>query len=314
MTTLITGAGLVGTAFAQHAVGRGEKLVFFDVAPHTEYLVGRLGDHSTELVRADVRDLPALVAAISDHEVDTVVHSAGLIADRVSRPLYTGLQVNVVGTINVLEAVRLTGVRRLVNVSSNAVYDRRRASEGPITESAPRGPGRAYGNSKVMKELVAESYQIDFGLEIVTLRPAMAYGYGHFAGGSGGAKVQVLLEAGLTRSVARIDEAHTMDFEYVYGHDLGRAIDLATTVAMPENTTFNIGTGTITSFDGLVDTARSIFPDLEVEVVPGRPPAISAAETLDCGRARDELGWVPDFDLEAGFRHYVEELRAARDR
>ena len=187
MTTLITGIGLVGTAFAQHALRRGEKLVFFDLHPRADYLRRRLGpDHGAAVVRADIRDLPALVAAASDHAVHTVVHTAGLIADRVSDPLYTGLEVNVGGTINVAEAVRLAGVRRLVHISSFAVYDRRRSPVGPVAEDHPRGPGRAYGNSKVIKELVVESYRVDYGFELVTLRPANTYGYGHFAGDRAG--------------------------------------------------------------------------------------------------------------------------------
>lgn len=312
MTTLITGIGLVGTAFAQHALRRGEKLVFFDLHPRADYLRRRLGpDHSAETVCADVRDLPALVAAASDHGVDTVVHTAGLIADRVSNPLYTGLEVNVGGTVNVAEAVRLAGVRRLVHISSFAVYDRRRSPGGPVAEDHPRGPGRAYGNSKVIKELVVESYRVDYGFELVVLRPANTYGYGHFAGGSGGAKIQNLLVAGLRGTPARVRQEHTMDFEYVYGADVGRAIDRAATAELGPQAVFNIGTGVVTSFDELVETARRIFENLEVEVVPGRPPAVSAADPLDLTRARTGLGWQPEYDLEAGLRHYAAELESA---
>lgn len=309
MTTLITGIGLVGTAFARHALRRGERLVFFDLHPRADYLRRRLGpDHSAETVCADIRDLPALVAAASDHAVDTVVHTAGLIADRVSNPLYTGLEVNVGGTVNVAEAVRLAGVRRLVHISSFAVYDRRRSPGGPVAEDHPRGPGRAYGNSKVIKELVTESYRIDYGFELVTLRPANTYGYGHFAGGSGGAKIQNLLTAGLRGSTARVPQEHTMDFEYVYGADVGRAIDTAATAELGAHTVFNIGTGVVTGFDELVEAARRVCGRLEVEVVPGRPPAVSAADPLDLTRARTGLGWAPEYDLESGLRDYAAEL------
>ncbi len=311
MTTLITGIGLLGTAFAQHAAQRGEQLVFFDLHPRAEYLRQRLGpDHTAVTVQADIRDLPALVAAVSEHGADTVVHTAGLIADRVSSPLYTGLEVNVKGTINVAEAVRLTGVRRLIHVSSFAVYDRRLSPGGPVAEDHPRGPGRAYGNSKVVKELVLESYQIDFGFELVVLRPANAYGYGHFAGGSGGAKIQSLLTAGLRDTKARVPQEHTMDFEYVYEHDVGRAIDIAATASVGPHNVFNIGTGVVTTFDELVEAARRVFGRLDVEVIPGRPPAVAAGDPLDLTRARTELGWVPAYDLTAGLRSYAAELEA----
>ena len=136
MTTLVTGIGLVGTSFARCALDRDEPVVFLDLQDRPKYLQQRVGEAAGDIptVKADIRDLSALVATMRDHKVETVVHTAGLIGESVSRPLYTGLQVNVMGTINVLEAVRLSRVRRLVHVSSFGVYDRR----GPEALRSPR--------------------------------------------------------------------------------------------------------------------------------------------------------------------------------
>ena len=79
---------------------------------------------------------------------------------------------------------------------------------------------------------------------------------------------------------------------------------------MGPQTVFNVGTGVVTSFDELVEAARRVCGRLEVEVVPGRPPAVSAADPLDLTRARTELGWAPEYDLEAGLRHYAAELES----
>ncbi len=312
MTTLVTGTGLVGTSFARCALQRGEPVVFLDMQSRDEYLRERLGPIAADIptVRADIRDLSAVITAMREHNVETVVHTAGLIGDSVSRPLYTGLEVNVTGTINVLEAVRLARVRRLVHISSFAVYDRRRARGAPITEDAPRGPGRAYGNSKAIKELAAESYQKEFGFELAILRPANAYGYGHFEGGSFGSKIQALLQAGIDGQTAFVKQEHTMDFEYVYDLDVGRAVDLAATVDLPDKPIFNVGTGTITSFDDLVTAARRIVGDLKVQVIPGAPPAVSAGDPLDLSHTEAGLGWKPTFDMEAGLSHYAYELRS----
>ncbi len=310
MTTLITGAGLIGTSFARLAVRRGEQVVFFDTNTRADYLSQRLGSIAadTPTVVGDIRDLDSLTKTMSDYRVDTVVHTAGLIGNKVSQPLLGGLDVNVRGTINVCEAVAQTGVKRLVHLSSFAVYDRRRAHGAPITEDAPRGPGRAYGNSKVMKELVAESYQLEHGFELAILRPANAYGYGHFAGGSFGSKIQALLIAGLSKTTAHVNQEHTMDFEYVYDLDVGRAVELAATAELPEYAIFNIGSGTITSFDDLVDAARRVCGDFDVRVIPGKPPAVSAGDPLDLSHTQEALSWQPEFDIEAGLSHYAQEL------
>jgi nucleoside-diphosphate-sugar epimerase len=157
-TTLVTGAGLVGTSFGQCALRRGEKLVFFDAQPRREFLQTKLGKGNFEVVQKDVRDLPAIIQAIQDHKAATLVHTAGLIGPRVAESLYTGFHINVVGTMNVAEAVRLTGVKRLVHVSTFGVYDWRRPAPKPVTEDFFRGSGVPYGNSKVAKELLLEAY------------------------------------------------------------------------------------------------------------------------------------------------------------
>src|SRR5438309_537509 len=158
MPTLITGLGLVGTAYAQLALKRGENIIFYDVAPRKDFLANKLGPANVTVVQGDVRDLPALVETIQKHKVDKVIHTAGLIGGKVAQPIYTGMQINVMGTINVAEAVRLTGVKRLVQISTFGIYDRRNGEPGPIDESFHRGPGEPYGNSKVAKELMVEAY------------------------------------------------------------------------------------------------------------------------------------------------------------
>ena len=313
-TTLVTGVGLVGTSFAQHALKRGEKLVFYDFMPRAEYLHRKLGTADVDVVQKDIRDLPALTETMQRYRPETVVHTAGLIGGRVEESLYSGLQINVMGTINVLEAARLTGVRRFVLISTFGAYDRRRATNQPTHEDMPRGPGAGYGNSKATKELMAEAYQRLYGFELLTLRLANAYGLGHFWGGSGGGeKVQMLLEAGIRGEVARIPQAQTMTFEYVYAKDMGRAVDLATTVPVPEKTTFNIGVGEVTTFDDLVAAVERQFPKLEVEVIPGRPPDVAVSVPLDISRARQYLGWEPQYTMDAAFEDYVKDLRAVME-
>ena len=186
MTTLITGAGLLGTAFAQFALKRSEPLVFFDPQPRHNFIQMKLKSADYQWVPKDVRDLPALIDVIQTHNIETVVHTAGLIGKRVAESLYSGFQINVGGTVNVAEAVRLTGVRRLVHISTFGVYNTRRAAEGPLQETFYRGTGKPYGSTKVAKEVLLEAYQRQYGFELIMLRPASVFGLGHFWSGSGG--------------------------------------------------------------------------------------------------------------------------------
>lgn len=310
MTTLITGAGLVGTSYGQAALQRGEKLVFLDPLPREDYLRERLGASGYTMLREDVRHLPGLVDAIKTHKIDTVLHTAGLIGRRVEQPLHNGMDLNINGAIAVAEAVRLTGVKRLIHISTFGVYDWRRPAPEPMDEDYPVGSGQPYSNTKAAQELILESYRTMYGFELIIVRPANVFGVGHFWGGSaGGEKVQTLVECGLRGIPARIPMQQTMTFEYVYSKDIGRALDLAATVPMPEKNVFNIGIGEVTTFDQLVGHVRRVANDLKVEITPGTPP-LMRTQHMSIDRAAKYLGWKPRYTLEAAFDDYVADLRA----
>ena len=312
MTTLITGSGLVGTSFAQFAAQRDVRLVFYDLQPRRDFIEKKVPGADVELVRGDILDLPGLLHAMTIHRVDTVVHTAGLVGTKVADAPYTGVQINVMGTINVLEAVRLAGVRRLVHISSLSVYDQRRDCPAPLREDFPRGNGRLYDNTKVAKELMVEAYQGLYGFEVIVLRLAKLYGLGHFQGGSaGGRLIQTLVQCPLRGEVARVPRPLTTDFEYVYAKDVGRAVDIAATIPSPTQTHFNIGSGVVLTFDELIRAIREVLPSLEVEVLPGPPPPLQVKQPMDLSRARDVLGWELRYTMEAGFRDFVADLEQA---
>jgi UDP-glucose 4-epimerase len=313
MTTLITGAGLIGTAFAKLAILRGETVVFIDPEPREDFLRMKLGERGYSLVRGDVRDLALLIATVQASRAETIVHTAGLIGPRVAQALGTAFDINLGGTRNVAEAVRLTGVRRLVHISTFGVYDRRRDSgEGKVAEDFPRGQGRGYGNYKAAKELILEAYAAAHGFELVMLRPANVFGLGHFwSGSSGGRKMQNLIEAALAGVTARIPAAEAVPNEYIYAKDVGRAVDLAATVEMPKEAIFNIGNGYITTFAELVAAITTLCPGFKYEVEGGAPPH-SRIAPLDISAAKRHLGWAPQFTIKSAFEDYLAELKTAR--
>jgi nucleoside-diphosphate-sugar epimerase len=268
------------------------------------------------LARKDVRDLPALIETIKENGVDTVVHTAGLIGPRVQQALSLAFDINLGGTRNVAEAVRLCGARRLVHISTLGVYDRRLEGSGPLTpvpEDAPRGQGRGYGNYKAAKELILEAYASAYGFELIMLRPANVFGLGHFwSGSSNGLKMQSLIEAGFEGATAKIAAADTATHEYVYAKDVGRAVDLAATKPMPTQTIFNIGNGYLTTFEELVAAVKALCPGMRYEIAPGEAPPAPAP--LDISAAKRHLGWEPRFTIASAFADYLAELKAARGR
>lgn len=310
MTTLITGAGLIGTAFAQCALARNEPVVFFDPEPREDFIAKKLGVDDTPLVRGDVRDLPKLIEAIQEHRCETVVHTAGIIGSKVDQLMYAALQINIQGTVNVAEAVRLSGVGRLVHVSTFGVYDMRRDQIPKVmNEDFHRGQGRAYGNSKVCKELILEAYRARYGIEVIGVRPANVFGNGHFWSGSGGGeKVHEMMVAGREGRVAQIASNQVMPNEYIYSKDIGRILDAAATQPQTDRLFFNAGSGVLTSHDDLVAAVRKIHPDFEWEAMEGRPPGKARDSVLDLAESKAKLGWEPKYSLDAALADYAEEI------
>lgn len=309
MSTLITGSGLIGASFGAFAVERGERLVFLDHQPRDEFLKSKLGSADYVSVRGDVLDLPALVGIIKQYDIDTVLHTAAIIAGRVAVEGYWAFNVNIQGTINVAEAARLAGVTRIVHVSTLGVYNRALEGSTPVAETLERGDSSAYGNSKAVQELLLEAYRGVFGFELMMVRLAHVFGLGHFQGGAeSGAITHTLLVCGRDGGVAKIARRQTRPLERIYAKDVGRAVDLAATVPIPPVNVFNIGTGLVTTFDELVAEASAIYPGLQVEVAPDGTPHEGARQPLDIGRAKVHLGWEPQFTLGSALRDYSQDM------
>src|SRR4029077_13368047 len=183
MNILITGAGLIGTNCARHAVDAGNKIVLFDLSPNRDYIEKVGGKDRADVVAADVRDLPALLSALERFNVDTLVATAGLIGSRVAENSYTGATNNILGTINVLEASRLRRLRRVVYVSTFGVYDRAKIRDSVIRETDPIGGHNLYTTTKICSEQLVHSYTAMYKLDTIIIRPGGVFGRGHYVGG-----------------------------------------------------------------------------------------------------------------------------------
>ena len=116
---LVTGgSGLVGANAVRMLLDKGERPVIFDVA-FNERLLQAVGvdAKSVVMIRGDVADLPGLISAMRDHGINRVIHLAAFLGEEVQRRPYSGVRLNLMGTVNVLEAARLEGVKRVVLAS-----------------------------------------------------------------------------------------------------------------------------------------------------------------------------------------------------
>jgi nucleoside-diphosphate-sugar epimerase len=308
MNVLITGAGLIGTHLARRIVDAGDRAVLYDLVPNRDHIGNVVGPDKAGVVAADIRDLPALIEALRKFDVDTLVHTAGLIGKRVAENTYTGSTNNIVGTINVLEAARLMGLRRVVYVSTFGVYDRSKIKEPLIREDAATGGHNLYTVTKLCSEHLVDGYASHHKLDTVIVRPGGVFGRGQYVGGSTVGRVMRDLAMSIIKNEPiPIDATVYAPNEYVYAKDVALALHLACTASNPKQRIYNAGTEIVTRPEQLAQIVRELAPNSDVKVV-GSSGADGKAAPLDLSVSKAELGYTPHFPLKEALRDYMEEL------
>jgi nucleoside-diphosphate-sugar epimerase len=301
MRVLITGAGLIGTHTAKELIERGDDVTFFDFAPRPDYIRHVTG-RDLPVIRGDIRDLPVLVEAFQQVRPDCVIHLAASVGEANINNVYAGFQVNLVAAINVAEAVHLTGVRRLIHASTQALYVGEDPKELLHEDSPIDCRERVYNASKFGCEHVLRTYAAKHKLEVALLRFAGVYGYHSVAGGPGVAVQQAVWDAMAGKAVT-LNVYESVDF--IYAKDLANGIALAVHTSPLPHQIYNLGSGTLTTVEDIEAALGKIFPDVKMsrgKLTPARP-------RMDISRARTELGFNPEYRLEAGLRDYVAQLK-----
>ena len=309
MNILITGAGLIGAHAARHAVDGGNRVVLFDLSPNRDYIHEIVGKDRSDVVAADIRDLPALLSALERFKVDTLVHTAGLIGSRVQENSYTGATNNILGTINVLEAARLRQLRRVVYISTFGVYDRPKIDDTVVREGHPIGGHNLYATTKVCSEHLVHAYAALYKLDTAILRPGGVFGRGFYVGGSTVGKIMRDLALNIIKSESITLDANTYGLnEYVYGKDVGLAVFLACQKDNLKQRIYNAGTGVVTGPEDLAETVRELSPNIKVTVSGAVKADRNKTIPLDLSVSKAELGYVPRFPLKEALRDYMDEL------
>jgi nucleoside-diphosphate-sugar epimerase len=187
---LITGAlGCLGAWAVKAVLEDGDEPVGYDLGDATHRLELILSPDERErltLVRGDITDLEALGRALDEHAITRVVHLAGLQIPFCRADPVLGARVNVVGTVNVFEAVkqRLDRIPGVAYASSAAVYGPNDPSPAP--ESGGIAPGTIYGVYKLANEGTARLYHTESGVPSIGIRPYVVYGPGRDQGMTAG--------------------------------------------------------------------------------------------------------------------------------
>ena len=167
MSILITGGtGFIGIGLAHQLVERGKDIILFDVAPQTE----RVADikDKVKIVRGDLKVWPEVMNVVKENNVEDIFHLGAMLSVPSDRNPWSSFQTNVAGTMYVLEAARLFGIKRVVFPSSIASYGL--GTGEVITDETLQRPITMYGAGKVYGELLGRFYRRKFDLDFRCLR------------------------------------------------------------------------------------------------------------------------------------------------
>lgn len=185
---MITGAlGCIGCWCCRRLVREGHTVVAFDLSEdrrRAELIMSSADLEAIRYIRGDVTDLPALERVLHEQRITNVIHLAAMLVPLAAADPVRGALVNVVGTVNVLEAVKRRGLPGMAYASSAAVYDR--ADGLRVAEDADGHPVSHYGVHKQANEGAARVYWRDEHLPSVGLRPHVVYGPGRDHGMTAG--------------------------------------------------------------------------------------------------------------------------------
>jgi UDP-glucose 4-epimerase len=314
MRALVTGgAGFIGSNLVDALLDRGDEVAVIDdlSTGKRENLTGALA-RGADLHVIDIRDGAPLREVIAGARPDIVFHLAAQMDVRksIEDPAFDA-GINVVGTINVLEASRLAGVGRVVNTSTGgAIYGE--VDVMPTPESTPPRPMSAYGQSKFCAEAYCGWYERLYGLSSVILRYGNVYGPRQDPHGEAGV-IAIFCGKLIAGERPRIfgDGRQTRDYAYV--GDIVAA-NLAAAAHPEAHGAYNIGTGVESSVLEVVAALREAAGvgegELEPEFAPARPGELQRS-SLDVTRARAELGFSAETDLVSGLRSTLEWARTA---
>jgi UDP-glucose 4-epimerase len=302
MRFLVTGgAGFLGAALANRLVRAGHDVVVLDDLSSGD--AGHL-DTAVTFHQGDVDNIPRLWSLLQG--VDCVYHLAARVsvAQSIHHPRdYT--RINVGGTVGLMEAMRDTGVRRVVFASSGAIYGR--LPEQPVHENDQPHPDSPYAVSKWAAEQYVHTIGELWQIETVALRIFNAYGPRQSLPVSHAPVIPRFLQQVLTGGSVVLfgDGRQTRDFVYV--DDVVDALVSAASAASVNRQVINVGSGVETSLDELVDQMEQVTGHVVNRIYNGEKSGGVPRLVADISRARTLLGFRPFTGLATGLRRTIQE-------
>jgi len=308
-TVLVTGGtGFLGSYVVEDLVDAGHDVVAYDLSTDDRILAKLDVADDVTIRRGDVSEATDVIRAVKETATTHIVHLAALLTNTARDNPRAALEVNVAGTNNVLEAARTLDdqVERVAWASSAAVYAPPHNYDADyVDEDELVYPDTLYGASKEYNEHQARVYYEDYDVSHVGLRPTVAYGPYRETGGSA-------FLANIVEKPA-LEESFSVEYgdqviDWQHARDIAQAFRKAAFVEEDDlsQRVYNVR-GVLATIQEAADTVREIIPDADLDV--SDEGELPWTQNLDMTAAQEDLGYDVEYDLETGFRSYINTLR-----
>jgi len=313
---LITGGmGFIGLHTARAFLDAGESVVVsrYRTTRQPSFLQGEW-DNRLFAEPLDLTDGRAAIDLVARHGVTGIVHLVVPALAALSQA--EEFQVNMMGLLNILEAARIGGVKRVAIASSVAVYAG--LQEGPFTENMrlPVASGNATEAYKKSFEVLASHYADRAGIEIIFLRIGGIYGPLYHSLANLPARLVHAAVQGVPGPLPgkRRPDPHAGDAtDACYVKDCAAAIQLLQSAPELSHQIYNLSSGLAATAGDLVSAVKARLPDAEAALAPGRRPGGRKNARMDISRLVAETGFKPEFDIAATIADYVDWLLAGNE-
>lgn len=306
MTYLVTGGtGLIGSRIVRDLVREGDKVVVYDFLPARSSLERLMSEDEigsmVEIVQGEITDAPHLFRTIKENNIEKIIHTASLLVlDSNSNPLMA-VRINCEGTINVFEAARTLGLKKVVYASSNACFGPQDwYPEEYIPNDAPHYPRNIYAGTKAFNEVLAAYYIDQFSVDITGIRYMHVYGAGVRRGFFATILQELIINPALGKP-GRVPHGDAI-IGWSYVDDPARATVMASKVHKTKTKSYSI-MGDVHSVKEAVDYVRTLLPNADITVSSGG--FTGDPVKFDTSLIEEEIGYRPQWSMERGIKETI---------